>query len=425
MSSTWPPPVIDDRSGDDELVPEAPEERGSPVQLIVLLAAMAALGFVKPYILLAIVLLVVMIFLHELGHYVTAKRAGMKVTEFFLFFGPKIWSFKRGETEYGIKSIPAGAYVKVIGMSSIDPAVDPAEEGRTYRQASYPRRVLMASAGSLMHFFIAFVLAIALFAGYGVYKASSWQIGTVAADSPAEAIGLQAGDKIVSIDGAPVTDYTKMRDVFRSKPGETVLLAVQSGGVVSERSVTLLADCDGTVGRLGITSLAVPVEQSVPQAIGEAGRVVVTGVWDSAVGLGKLFSPSGISGYIDTLSNRPDDSGGSGACASGAVEGRPSSIIGITQGVADSAKDGMESLLGVFVAINLAIGVFNLIPMLPFDGGHIAIATYERIREFRKPKGYRYHADVAKLLPVVYGVLVLFVMLFLSAGFLDITRGVN
>ncbi|MGD9794870.1 MAG: RIP metalloprotease [Acidimicrobiia bacterium] len=424
MSATWPPPVIDDRP-DDEPPAEAPEERGSPVQLIVLLAAMAALGFVKPYILLAIVLLVVMIFLHELGHYVTAKRAGMKVTEFFLFFGPRIWSFKRGETEYGIKSIPAGAYVKVIGMSSLDPAVDPTEEKRTYRHASYPRRVLMASAGSLMHFFIAFVLGIALFAGYGVYKADSWKIGTVAPDSPAASAGLLPGDKILSIDGAPVDDYTKMRDVFRSKPGATVMLGVDSGGVVTQRSVTLLADCNGTVGRLGIASTAVPVDQSLPQSIVESGRVVVTGVWDSAVGLGKLFSPSGIRGYINTLSNRPDESGGSGVCASGTTEGRPSSIIGITQGVADSAKDGMESLLGIFLAINIAIGVFNLIPMLPFDGGHIAIATYERIREIGKPKGVRYHADVAKLLPVVYGVLAVFLLLFLSAGFLDITRGVN
>ena len=216
-----------------------------------------------------------------------------------------------------------------------------------------------------------------------------------------------------------------MRDVFRTKPGATVMLGVDSGGVVTQRSVTLLADCNGTVGRLGIASTAVPVDQSLPQSIVESGRVVVTGVWDSAVGLGKLFSPSGIRGYINTLSNRPDESGGSGVCASGTTEGRPSSIIGITQGVADSAKDGMESLLGIFLAINIAIGVFNLIPMLPFDGGHIAIATYERIREIGKPKGVRYHDDVAKLLPVVYGVLAVFLLLFLSAGFLDITRGVN
>jgi membrane-associated protease RseP (regulator of RpoE activity) len=349
----------------------------------------------------------------------------MKVTEFFLFFGPRIWSFKRGETEYGIKSIPLGAYVKVIGMSSLDPAVDPAEEKRTYRQASYPRRVLMAGAGSLMHFFLAFVLCIALFAGYGEYRDDSWKIAGVEQGSPADIAGLAPGDKIVAIDGQPITDYVQMRDVLRSKPGATVVLGVLNSGAVVERTATLLADCDGTIGRLGVSSMAVPVERSLPSAIGASGRTVVNAMGDTISGLGKLFSPSGIKSLYRTITNAPDESKVTGNCATATTETRPSSIIGITQGVADAAKAGMATLLEVFVFINIAIGVLNLFPMLPFDGGHIAIATYERIREIGKPKGFRYHADVAKLLPVVYGVLAVFLLLFLSAGFLDITRGVN
>ena len=112
--------------------------------------------------------IVVMIFLHELGHYLTAKWSGMKVTEFFLFFGPKIWSFKRGETEYGIKCIPAGAYVRIIGMSNLETDVPPEDEPRTYRQQSYPKRLLVVSAGSIMHMLQAFVLLFVAFTLVGV-----------------------------------------------------------------------------------------------------------------------------------------------------------------------------------------------------------------------------------------------------------------
>src|SRR5690554_5003977 len=117
--------------------------------------------------LLIIGALSVMIFLHELGHYLAAKWSGMKVTEFFLFFGPKIWSFRRGETEYGIKLIPVGAYVRIIGMNNLD-EVPPEDEPRTYRQQSYPKRLLTVSGGSIMHLLQAFVLFLVVFGWVGV-----------------------------------------------------------------------------------------------------------------------------------------------------------------------------------------------------------------------------------------------------------------
>ena len=116
------------------------------------------MGIVWGWPLLVMILgIVVMIFLHELGHFVTAKWSGMKVTEFFIGFGPRIWSFQRGETEYGLKVIPAGAYVRIIGMNNLD-EVDPADEPRTYRQQSFPKRLLVVCAGSLCTSLQAFVL---------------------------------------------------------------------------------------------------------------------------------------------------------------------------------------------------------------------------------------------------------------------------
>ena len=151
--------------------PPAPrgEIPGADWRLGLLVASTVALGALAGMAWLVIIgALVLMIFLHELGHFLTAKWSGMKVTEFFLFFGPKIWSFRRGETEYGIKLIPLGAYVRIIGMSNLDADVPPEDEHRTFRQQSYPKRLLVVSAGSLMHMLQAFVLLVIVFSVLGV-----------------------------------------------------------------------------------------------------------------------------------------------------------------------------------------------------------------------------------------------------------------
>src|ERR671910_1307727 len=148
--------------------PDEPDYETGGLRLALLVSAMAVAGLWWGWpVLLMILGIVVMIFLHELGHYLTAKWAGMKVTEFFIGFGPKIWSFQRGETEYGLKVIPAGAYVRIIGMNNLD-EVDPADEPRTYREQSFPKRLLVVSAGSLMHMLQAFVLLVLLLGVVGV-----------------------------------------------------------------------------------------------------------------------------------------------------------------------------------------------------------------------------------------------------------------
>jgi membrane-associated protease RseP (regulator of RpoE activity) len=425
--SGWAPPqsalartLLDSGSaGPDKAAPP----RQSPLLLLGIVAAAVGLAIVKPWIALAILALIVMIFLHELGHYVTAKRSGMKVTQFFLFFGPTIWSFRRGETEYGIKAIPLGAFVKVIGMNNLDPHVDPADEHRTYRQASYPRRVLMASAGSLMHFLIAFVLFAVALVGYGEVKDSSWALSAIKDGSPADAAGLRDGDRVLSVDGQPISTYEELRPALRNNPGKQLLMEVERGGVVSTVPVTLGSTCEGgSVGYLGVNGTLVPIDRSLGGAVVGSARQVTNGLWINLKGLGKVFSPAGVSRMVDQVRNEPpkQDESQPVACAGvGPVE-RASSIIGITSGVAGAAQAGLWNFLYVMAFINLAIGLINLFPMLPFDGGHIVVATYERLRE---RNGQRYHADISKLLPVVYSLLIFMVAIMLSAGYLDITRG--
>ncbi len=157
-----------------------------------------------------------LVMLHEPGHFVTAKWAGMKVTEFFFGFGPRLWSFRKGETEYGVKAIPAGGYVKIIGMSNLEEGIDPVDEARTYRQKSYPKRMLVAVAGIVTHFVLAFLILMLMWTVVGVPNDDkpTLAIGAISSagdgPSPAEDAGFKVGDRIVAVDGQAVTGGRSM-----------------------------------------------------------------------------------------------------------------------------------------------------------------------------------------------------------------------
>ncbi|NDF66968.1 MAG: RIP metalloprotease, partial [Actinobacteria bacterium] len=133
---------------------------------IIVVALLAWLGIKNPWSLVFVAGLIVSVFLHELGHYLTARRSGMKVTQFYMGMGPRIFSFRRGEVEFGLRALPVGAFVRIVGMNNLDDC-DPKDEPRTYRQQSYPKRMLVITAGSLMHLLIAVVLFVGIYATAG------------------------------------------------------------------------------------------------------------------------------------------------------------------------------------------------------------------------------------------------------------------
>src|SRR5262249_20659731 len=155
-----------------------------------------------------ILTLPIIILLHEAAHFFTAKRAGMKVTEFFVGFGPRIWSIQRGETEYGIKAFPLGGYCKIIGMTNLE-EVAPEDESRAYRSKPYHSKVIVAGAGSAMHFALALVLMIGVLVIAGNYhdSALTTTIDQVSANSPAAVAGLQQGDKLLAVDGKAIPSW--------------------------------------------------------------------------------------------------------------------------------------------------------------------------------------------------------------------------
>jgi membrane-associated protease RseP (regulator of RpoE activity) len=410
--------------------PDGGGPRSSVVGLVVLVAGFVALAVFLPYWAIFALAIIVMIFLHELGHYLTAKWSDMKVTEFFIGFGPRIGSFRRGETEYGVKAIPAGAYVKVIGMNNLE-EVDPADEPRTYREKSYPRRVAVGLAGSAMHFLIALVCLFVLLGMIGIpggklganpLTDDGWVIDTVEPGSAADRAGLEPGDRIVSIDGEPAATFDDLRQVIVDRPGDAVDIVVERDGdqIVLQTTLGVRTREGARQGFLGVSPTLPTITYGPAEAAGrsvvEFGRITkLTGQ-----SLVQFFSPSGLADFFgEATGGEPSTppSGGGGGSVEGEGSNRVLSILGALRLGAELTEAGFSNFLQFFIMLNIFVGVFNLIPLLPLDGGHVAIATYERLRS---RKGRRYHADVAKMLPVAYAVVAILVVVGVTALYLDI-----
>jgi membrane-associated protease RseP (regulator of RpoE activity) len=400
--------------GEDTVVETPMPVWQSWLRFAALIVPVLALGVFYSWGAVAFVLaLIGCILLHEFGHFLAAKRAGMKVTQFFLFFGPRIWSFRRGETEYGVRLIPLGAFVKVPGMHNLDPDVDPADEPRTYRAAPYHSRLKMAAAGSLMHFAIALVLMGIAYAAYGVTTQSkTWTVDKVYEDSPAAAAGLRQGDRVLSYDGQPMVDYEKFGTYLHNHEGAVVALTVKRGGETLALNPTLgsmaAVDKCRTGGYLGfrpvtddptVQDLTVP--GAVQQTFTDFGRTSA----GSLGGLGKIMSFSGLKSYGKSVSS---------GCG---TNERFVSPIGAVKIGSLVAKSGVNNFLLFLAQANIFIGIINWVPLLPFDGGHMLIATYERIRS---RAGKRYVADVSKMMPFAYAIMLLMLVLGLGNGYLDL-----
>lgn len=456
--------------------------RDGPLPLLVFFALLMYLGVaVSWWWVAAVVGIVLMIFLHELGHYVAAKRGGMLVTEFFIGFGPRLWSFTRGETEYGVKAIPLGAYVRIIGMSNIE-EVEPEDEARTYRQASYPRRMLVAVAGSAMHFIQAFVLLMIVYVAIGI-PTDSWQIRKVSADSPAAAAGLQEGDTLVRIGDEPVGKFRDLSGLLAESSGADTTIVysrdgqeITSNAVIAERfnadvaqaisgiepgdrlvsidgvSATSYAQLAsmvsvgnryrvevlrtdklcavnatindlppaGTITRgfLGVGPKFGTARENpfvgAGRSIGDFGRVASGAV----SGIARFFRPSNVGSFVSDTVKAGSGGTDHAECRSlSADENRVMSIYGFGKVASDAGKNGVGGFLELFALFNIFIGIFNLLPTLPFDGGHVVVATYERIRTRRNK---RYFADMTKALPIVYAVAGIMVFLGVLALFRDI-----
>lgn len=381
------------------------------------------------YVLLFVIAVCVFVAVHEAGHFLTARLFGMKVTQFFIGFGPRIFSWRRGETEYGLKAIPAGGYVKIIGMTALEEVQDE-DVSRTFHRRPLLQRVTVLVAGSATHFVMAFLLLVAALVFFPVPVDSQGQpvpvteaaltpeVAAVVSDSPASSAGLAVGDVVRSVDGAPVGTFEEVRSAILPRNGETVELVVER----EERAVTVevaLPDADPNGAAQGFLGIA-PAVATARQSLGSAVYQSLTGFYsvpnltaESLRGLGRAVSPEGIRTWFSQFGGER------------VAEG-PISLVGAAQIVDTLGTQGeLFSILVLLANLNLVLGAVNLLPLPPLDGGHVATICLEagvrRIRRWRG-RGDDWHLDPTSVFPIAAAVFLLFALLSVTAVILDIVN---
>lgn len=423
--------------------------------------------------------LVVSIGLHELGHMVPAKIFGVRVPQYMVGFGPTLWSFTRGETEYGIKAIPLGGYVRLVGMyppgsekaqaktgffsqaiagarEASTEEIRPGEEHRAFYNLSMGKKIIVMFGGPFMNLVIAFFLMSVVAVGFGIMTPTT-TVGTVSAcvlpaDAPVDATceadsqaapgaaaGLEPGDTVTSWDGQKITDWDQLSALIAATGGRSVAVNYNRDGQEQSTMVTPVVaarpvfddkdqpvlDKDGTQvysdrGFVGVS----PIQEMTPQSIavvpGQIGNQLKT------VGQVILTLPQRLVAI--------------GQAAFGSQERDPNSVVGVVgigrfAGELASAdivgytpKLVAADLTSMLAGLNIALFAFNMVPLLPLDGGHIAGALYEGTRrKFAQLRGQKDPgpADTARMVPVAYLVFALFAAMSLLLIYADIVKPIK
>ena len=387
--------------------------------------------------------ILVSIALHEVGHMVPAKKFGVRVSEYMVGFGPTLWSRKKGETEYGLKAIPLGGYVRLVGM--MPPArpgarsrggffgqviadareasvseIRPGEEHRAFYHLSTPKKLVVMLGGPVMNLVIAVVLLAVVFLGIGM-PAATTTVAEVGDDSAAAAAGVRPGDEVVSFDGVQVEDWSQLVGMVNDSAGQEAPLTVLRDGDEVTLQVTPapaerpLTDDEG-YAVTGDDGEPVMVDGAL---LGVSSSVERQPLPVSSVPEAVWLQVSGTAHAIATLPVRIYDAAYQAFTDEPRAQDSVMSVVGVGRVAVDyaGAEDytvlaRVQLMLMLVAALNIALFMFNLIPLLPLDGGHVVNALYEgarrtvaRVRGATLPGP----ADVAKMMPVAYVVFVVLI----------------
>ncbi len=363
------------------------------------------------------VALLLSVMVHEFGHYLTAKKFNMKVTEFFLGFGTKLWSFRKGETEFGVKAIPAGGYCRIEGMTPSD-QMPAGEESRAFFTASSGKKLIVLGAGSFAHFLIGFLLIFSIFFGVG-YTALLSNVAQVSPNSAASEAGFLAGDKIIEVDGQIVKDwYLDSRKIAESQ-GQQMRFTINRAGEILTLTARPQYLQDQKRYVLGVvTEIGTKRESFIPAITGSA-RATATLTKESVKSLFALPSkvPQLIRQTFMGEERNPD--GLVGIVGAARVSGDAVSSQKL------NSNERVSTFILIVASLNIFVGLFNLLPFLPLDGGHMAIAIadefralFARIRKQPRPAGI----DVNVMTPItmaVFGVLAVLTLILLVADIIN------
>jgi membrane-associated protease RseP (regulator of RpoE activity) len=390
--------------------------------------------------------------LHELGHLIPGKLFGVKVTQYFIGFGPTVWSRRRGETEYGVKAVPLGGYVKLIGMlppgrdedprriRSTDTSmvskmiadaraaeyelVEPGDEDRLFYRLPWWKKLIVMASGVATNLVLAFLLFAVVFMGYGAVVAtttvkdvSQCVIAVTTADldqperectaedpvAPAKAAGILPGDRIVSFNGRAIGEWSELQTAIRGNAtGPAVIEVVRDGRSLTVRTNTTVStrpdlDDEKQVTEAGFLGVS-PAEKIERQGPGYVTSLMATSTWTTVKGIASLPVKLYHVGRAAIGLEDRDREGPMSVVGAGRVAGEMTTL-------ADTPIQGFMSVLGLLGGLNLFLGMLNLVPLLPLDGGQMAGAIYEGLRRGvarvrgRPDPGF---VDIARLLPIGY-----------------------
>ena len=366
-----------------------------------------------------VVALLLSVMVHEFGHYITARKYGMWVSEFFVGFGKRIWSVQRGETEFGVKAIPAGGYCKIEGMSPSDELPE-GQEDRAFYKASSAKKLVVLGAGSFLHFVLGFVLLFSLFAGIGTNQVLP-VINEVVPNSAAQAAGILPGDEVLSINGKQVTEWYKDVEVVReSKGSELTLVLSRNGEEIVVTAAARLTDIDGTKRYvLGIVNDVGLKRSGLFVSLKNSATVTQGFLTESVKSLGKLPEKIPALWGATVRGEERDANGLVGVVGVARVSGEAVGSDKLTP------MERLATFVLIVASLNIFVGVFNLLPILPLDGGHMAVAIADSIRAFfARLRGRPRPApiDVTVLTPitmVVFVVLATLTLLLLVADVIN------
>ena len=371
-------------------------------------------------ILAFVVALLFSVMVHEFGHYLTARKFGMRVSEFFLGFGKRIWSFTRGETEFGIKAIPAGGYCRIEGMTPQDQMAE-GEEGRAFFAASSAKKLIVLGAGSFAHFALGFLLIFSIFFGVG-YQALLPDITKVSPQSAAESAGFQEGDRLLTIDGDEVDNWAIDSKKIAESKGREIVFTVQRGNEI----LTLKANPQyieeekryllGVVTKVGVKRDGlIQSTQNASSATWALARESVKSLFTLPTKVPELFRQT-------FMGEERDPNGLVGVVGAARVSGE---VVG-SENLAGNQR--LQTFILIVASLNIFVGLFNLLPLLPLDGGHMAVAIADefraliaRIRKKPRPAGI----DVNVLTPITMAVFVVLAILTVVLLVADIINPIS
>ena len=368
--------------------------------------------------------------LHECGHMWVARATGMKVRRYFVGFGPTLWSTRRpnrlGETEYGIKAIPLGGFCDIAGMTAVEELSPEDRPYAMYRQKVW-KRVAVLFAGPGMNFVLGLVILYGVAVIWGLPNLSQTTTAIVGQTTcvapqltkddtdltdctgpgPAALAGIQPGDAIVRVGDKDVASFAEMAEVIRGLAGPVPIVLERDGARIettvdvtqTQRFTSAEATAPSTVGAIGVSSADTgPAFKEYNPLTAVPGTFVFTAELSVHLGKALLNIPTKVGALVEAIGGGERD------------QDTPISVVGASRIGGETVEHGIWVAFWFFLAqLNFVLGVVNLIPLLPFDGGHIAIAVYEKIRNlFRRARGLVPAGPVnyLKLMPATYVVLV-------------------